>query len=160
MVSYKTVEAMLALTTFLILFLFNKNFRNAISQLVQLITRGAVDGVGYLSNVISEVVSKAKQGKKYKGKEVHHIVAQKDRRAASSRSILSKYKIGIESSYNKVSIRKTFHKHLHTNSYHTSVYLVLKSCRNRGRTKLDKKYYVIAGLVWIGVVLKTASKVV
>ena len=74
--------------------------------------------MGYISNVIADVISRAKRGTKYAGNEVHHIVAKSDYRAYQGRALLGRYSISVESSYNKVSIRKTLHKHLHNNEYH------------------------------------------
>ena len=124
-----------------------------------MLIQGVIDGVGYLSNVISETVSKAKKGRKYYGNEVHHIVAQSDYRAASTRMFIDQYGISTSSSYNLVTIKKTLHKHLHTNAYHAAVELVLRSCAYKKRSYSDKKYAIIAGLVLIGALLKAASKI-
>ena len=158
-ISLGTAVALIALTVFAFAYAFDRNFRNAVNQLFTMLIQGVIDGVGYLSNVISETVSKAKKGRKYYGNEVHHIVAQSDYRAASTRSFIGKYGISTSSSYNLVTIKKTLHKHLHTNAYHAAIELVLRSCAYKKRSYSDKKYAIIAGLVLIGALLKAASKI-
>ena len=158
-ISLGTAVVLIALTVFAFAYAFDRNFRNAVNQLFTMLIQGVIDGVGYLSNVISETVSKAKKGRKYYGNEVHHIVAQSDYRAASTRSFIGKYGISTSSSYNLVTIKKTLHKHLHTNAYHAAVELVLRSCAYKKRSYSDKKYAIIAGLVLIGALLKAASKI-
>jgi len=59
----------------------------------------------------------------YNGTEKHHIVAKKDYRAWISRKILEKYGIGIDSEKNLVSMKKGYHRVVHTNLY----YLLLNS---------------------------------
>ena len=158
-ISLGTAVALIALTVFAFAYAFDRNFRNAVNQLFTMLIQGVIDGVGYLSNVISETVSKAKKGRKYYGNEVHHIVAQSDYRAASTRLFIGQYGISTSSSYNLVTIKKTLHKHLHTNAYHAAVELVLRSCTYKKRSYSDKKYAIIAGLVLIGALLKAASKI-
>ena len=158
-ISFGTAAALIALTIFAFAYIFDRDFRNAVNQLFTMLVQGVIDGVGYLSNVISETASKAKKGQKYYGNEVHHIVAQSDYRAASTRSFIGKYGISTSSSYNLVTIKKTLHKHLHTNAYHAAVELVLRSCADKKRSYSDKKYAIIAGLVLIGALLKSTSKI-
>lgn len=158
-ISFGTAVALIALTVFMFSYLFDKNFRNGVNQLIVNLVQRTIDGIGYISNVIAETISKAKKGKKYSGNEVHHIVAQTDYRAGSSRALLSKYGISIGSSYNLVTIKKTLHKHLLTNAYHAAVYVILKSCESKVGSWTSKKYRIISGLVLMGVMLKSASRV-
>jgi RHS repeat-associated protein len=157
-ISFGTAVALIALTVFAFAYAFDRNFRNAINQLITMLVQGAIDGIGYLSNVISDIVQSARRSRKHSGNEVHHIVAQSDYRASSSRTLLRNYGISTGSSYNLVTIRKTLHKHLHTNAYHAAVYIVLKSMASKYGSWTTKKYRIIAGLVFIGVLLKGASK--
>ena len=156
-ISFGTAAALIALSVFTLAFIFDKNFRNAVIQLVTMIIEGVIDGIQYLANVISDCIDAAKKGKKHKGKEDHHIVAQSDYRADRSRKLLKNNDIETSSKYNIVSIKKTLHKHLHTNAYHAAVEIVLTSCAAQKKSKKDRKYALIAGLVFIGIVLKTAS---
>ena len=157
-ISFGTAVALIALTVFVFAYAFDKNFRNAINQLITMLVRGAIDGIGYLANVISDVIHSARRSRRYSGNEVHHIVAQSDYRASASRALLRNYGISTGSSYNLVTIRKTLHKHLHTNAYHAAVYIVLRSMAYKYGSWTNKKYCIIAGLVFIGVLLKGASK--
>ena len=157
-ISLGTAVALIALTVFAFAYAFDRNFRNAVNQLFAMLIQGVIDGIGYLSNVISEAVSDAKNGRKYNGLEVHHIVAQSDYRAASTRSFIGSYGISTSSSYNLVTIKKTLHKHLHTNAYHAAVYIVLRACAYTKRSYSDKKYAIIASLILIGALLRAASK--
>ena len=158
-ISLGTAVALIALTVFAFAYTFDRNFRNAVNQLFTMLIQGIIDGVGYLSNVISETVSKAKKGRKYYGNEVHHIVAQSDYRAATTRSFIGQYGITTSSLYNLVTIKKSLHKHLHSNAYHAAVELILRSCAYEKRSYSDKKYAIIAGLVLIGALLKAASNI-
>ena len=159
-VSFGTVAALIALSVFTWAYLFNRNFRNAVNQLITLVIQWSINGIGYLTNVISDVVSSAKRGRKYNSNEVHHIVAESDHRAASTREFIERYGVYVWDSYNLVTIKNTLHRHLHTNAYHAAVEIVLRSCASTKRSWKDKKYAIIAGLVLIGVLLKAASKVV
>ena len=157
-ISFGTAVVLIALTVFAFAYAFDRNFRNAINQLIYMLIQGIVNGIGYIANVISDCVASARKGRKYWGNEVHHIVAQSDYRAASTRGFISKYGISTSSPYNLVTIKKTLHKHLHTNAYHAAVEIVLRSCAAQKRSWTDKKYAIISGLVLIGVFLKAASR--
>ena len=75
------ILAIAAITTFLFLYATNPDFRDSINQLFYYLARGMIDGTTYITSVISENVKTAKRGRKYSGNELHHIVAQKDKRA-------------------------------------------------------------------------------
>lgn len=151
---------MVALAAFTFSYLIDPNFRNGINQLFTYLIKGCIDGVSYLTNIISEIVRSASKGRKYSGNELYHIVAQSDRRAIGSRNILSRYKIGINSSYNTVLIKKSLHKHIHTNSYHTAVYLILKSAEVKSGSWNTEKYRVISSLVFMNMLLRSANRLV
>ena len=136
---------------------FDSNFRNAINTLIVLIIKGAINGVGYLTNVISDVVRSANSSKKYNGNEVHHIVAESDRRASDSRKLIKKYGISVNSNWNLVTISKTLHKHLHTNAYHAAVYSVLNACQKTTSKKSEKKQRLKGGLILIASLLRATS---
>lgn len=53
--------------------------------------------------------------------EVHHIVAQTDRRATTARNILHKVHIGINSPENLVTLPTSFHRRLGSNAYYGGV---------------------------------------
>ncbi len=157
-VSWKTAAALVAVTGFALSYVLDRNFRNALNQLFAHLIQRAIEGIGYLTNVISETISRAKSARKYFGYEDHHIVAQSDRRAESTRVFIGQYGVYTWSSYNLVAIKKTLHVHLHTNAYFAAVELVLRSCAYTQSTRSNKKYAIIAGLVLIGALLKTASR--
>ena len=157
-ISLGTAIALMSFTVFTVAYLTNSNFRNGINQMFYYVAKSMVDGVGYIATVISEAVSNAKRGRKYSGYEDHHIVAQSDWRAELSRNILSRYKISVNSPYNKISMKKTLHKHLHSNAYHMAVYIVIKSLELKSGSFNTKKYRVISGLVFIGAILSAANR--
>jgi len=157
-ISLGTAVSLIALTSFAFAYVFDRKFRNAVNNFVAMLIQGVIDGVGYLSNVISETVSKAKNGRKYNGNEDHHIVAKDDYRADSTRQFIAEYGVYTYSPYNLVTIKKTLHKHLHTNAYHAAVELFLRSFAYTKRSYTDKNYAIISGLIFIGALLKSASK--
>lgn len=155
-------QAIAIIAVFVICFsyIFDKSFRNAVNQMIIMFIQGLVDGVGYIANVINEIITKAKRGRKYSGYELHHIVAQKDFRAKLSRNLLKKYGISTYIKENTVSIKKTLHKHIHTNSYHAAVYLILLSVSKSKGSWYQKRQKLLAVLVSIGVLLSMASSAV
>ena len=152
--------AIAVLGLFIVAYLTNPDFRNAINQLFSYLVNGMIDGVNYILNVISENVATAKNARKYSGNELHHIVAQNDSRAIPSQKILKRSNIGINSNYNTVLIKKTLHKHIHTSSYHVAVYLVLRSLEIKSGSSNTKKYRVISGLLYIKMLLRYANRLV
>ena len=155
-ISASSIAALFALFAFATLYATSTTFRNAVNSIINLLIKGVVTGVKTLVSTITLVVKIAKKSRKYKGNEVHHIVAKSDRRAAKSRAILKSNKISVNDKCNLVSVKKTFHKHLHRNTYHSSVYSVLKYA-NKG-TKSKRKARIQGCLVFIGYVLKGAGK--
>ena len=152
------VAAFAAIMIFATAYATNREFRNAINQVIGMMIDGAIAGIKSFAHAISKVVEKAKNAKKYSSNEKHHIVAVKDARADGSRRILKDVGLNTSSQYNIVSIRKTLHKHLHTNLYHDSVFDLLKSIQKTSKdVKLQKKR-IIAGLVFIGTVLTIVGK--
>ena len=152
--------AIAVLGLFIVAYLTNPDFRNAINQLFSYLVNGMIDGANYILNVISENVATAKNARKYFGNELHHIVAQNDSRAILSQKILKRSNIGINSNYNTVLIKKTLHKHIHTSSYHVAVYLVLRSLEIKSGSSNTKKYRVISGLLYIKMLLQYANRLV
>ena len=102
--------------------------------------------MGYLSNVLSEISRKAKSSKKYNGYEKHHIVAERDVRAQATRNLIKKYGISVYVSQNLVTIKKTLHKHLHTNSYHAAIYLILSATSKLKGSWYQKRAKILAVL--------------
>ena len=140
-------------------YLFDRNFREAVNSLITLIFQKAVDGVGYLIDVIKEIVRSAKNGKKYCGSEKHHIVAQTDFRAYQTRYLIKRYGIKTSDSVNIVSVKKTMHKHLHTNACFSAVDLFLRFCAAGKITWIERRYALITGIMFIGIMLKAASSI-
>ena len=159
-ISLSTLVAILALFTFTFLYFFDYKFRSLVNQLITSIIMLAVNGIGYLANVISDVIDKARKGRKYNNNEVHHIVAQADTRAFLTQKLLMDNGLTVQHPSNLVSIKNTLHRHLHTNAYIAAVDMVLRACAATKRTKNDRKYAIIAGLTMIGTFLKAASCIV
>ena len=109
--------------------LLNKSVQRAIKKVCEAIGNGIKNLCQSFVDIIDKAVSKAKTRTKLNKYEVHHIVAQKDRRAADSRKLLTKANIGINSSNNKVSIKYRLHKFIHTDSYHKNVYRLLSKAK-------------------------------
>ena len=71
---------------------------------------------------IDKSLSKVKNKLKYKDQtEVHHIVAQKARKARKSRIVLAKVNISIGSDDNLIPLKKILHKRLHNYFYYSMV---------------------------------------
>ena len=147
---------MVAIFSFAVIYATNSTFRNAVNEVISLLTKRVITSVTTLASVITSVVKVAKSSRKYNSNEKHHIVAQRDSRASKSRSILYSYGISVNDKCNLVSVRKTFHKHLHTNAYHNAVYSVLSGA-NKGKNKTIKKYKIQGTLMFIGFALKGAG---
>ena len=157
-------------------YIFNNDFRITVNRLVENYRKGVIagwtmvrltlywigakflDSIGYLSNVISDVVAKAKKGRRYSGYELHHIVAQRAAAAEISRNIIKKYGLDVWHPCNLVNIKKTLHKCLHTNAYHAAVTLVLLSMVSNEYTYTNKKIAILTGLMFIGIMLRSASE--
>ncbi len=159
-ISLGTAIALIGFTVFTVAYLTIPNFRDSINRMFYYVAKAMVDGTAYIANVISEAVRSAKKGRRYSGYELHHIVAKNDYRAASSRKIFSRYGISVNSPYNLISLKKTLHKRVHTNSYHAAVYLVIKSMESKSGSYTTKKYNVISGLIFISVILSAANRFV
>lgn len=81
-----------------------------------------------------EVKNKKKNG------DDHHIVAQRDSRAAVSRAIINSVGIDTNSQDNLVNIDKRYHQVIHTTAYHAAVTIMLVSSFVRGKaTDSEKK---------------------
>ena len=152
-ISFGTFVAFVAIATFSLAYIFDSGFRKAVNSFFKDVFNGLVCGIGYLTNVMSEVMQRASRSWR---NDVHHIVARTDARAARSRNILCKLGISINSKYNLVTINKGLHARLHTNSYHAAVTLILEYCKRRHPEA--EKNAVIAGLVMIAIILKSASR--
>lgn len=150
--------ALVACVAFLYLYLFDARFRDAINQLIYSICMMIANGLRYLSNVITDAIAKARSSRRYRGTEDHHIVAQSDRRAKNSRTMIQGYLIFTWHPVNIVTISKTLHKHLHTNAYFAAIDLCVASVYYMNTTWSDKRMRLIALLLTISVILKTASQ--
>ena len=157
-ISLGSVIALLCLTVFIVAYYTNPDFRNGVNDMFYYVARSMVDGTRYIATVISDAIASAKKGRRYWGNELHHIVAKSDYRASSSRRILSRYKISVNSSYNLVSLKKTLHRHVHTNSYHAAVYIVIRSLEGKSGSYNTKKNRVIGALIFISAVLSAANR--
>lgn len=157
-ISAGTVAAIVAVFSFAFLYATNSTFRNAIKSIVSLLVNKTITAVKTFVTAITSVVKVARVSRKYNSNEKHHIVAKSDRRASNSRKILNKYGISVNDKCNLVSIRKTLHKHLHTNAYHNSIYSVLRGA-DKGNSKTTRKYKIQGCLMFLGYVLKGAGNI-
>lgn len=81
--------------------------------------------------------------------EVHHIVARGDHRALPSRCIMETCGISIEDPMNKVRMKKSYHKVLHTNTYYailnTTMIIAYEVAGREGVEKTLEIYQSILG---------------
>lgn len=112
---------------------------------------------GIVINVITDVVERVKSRRRYSSRQLHHIVAQRDQRAAYTRIILARNDLHVWSVYNLVLIENSLHRYLHTNAYFAGVGIHLRQCEAKKRTKTERRYAVIAGLLTIGSAWRAAS---
>ena len=134
-----TLVAIMMLFIFTFAYFCNYNFRNKVNQFIISAIMLPIDSVGYLVNVISDVIYKSKRSRKYNNNELHHIVAQSDSRAYWTQKLLKDNGLTVWHPSNLVSIKNTLHRHLHTNAYFAAVDMFLRSCAFTKRTRDEKK---------------------
>ncbi len=80
---------------------------------------------------------------KYDKTEVHHIIAQKDKRHEKPRNALKDtFKESIDCVENKVSVKYILHKHMHTNVYYTTTNeLFASSIENKNKNEF---FFILA----------------
>ena len=93
-------------------------------------------------------------------REVHHIVAQTDRRAEYSRKVINSYLIFVWHPVNLVTISKTLHKHLHTNAYFAAVDLCMAFIKFTTGGFVDTRLRIMAMLLTIAAILKVSSQAI
>ena len=147
-ISYGAIIAVVAT----LLYLVDPNIREAVNQTVYLILFTAPSTVFNAVKRVAQSISDARKKPKTKQTHEHHIVAQKDRRAATSRSYLSKVGLTTSHQANKVHLNKNFHQHLHTNAYHSGVESLVKTGYNKGG-----KSGVLASLIIMNAILKISN---
>ena len=152
--------ALLIVAVIGLLYLLCPPFKKAIDDLIASLYLLISEFIGYLTNVISEAVAKAKRSRQYRGTEVHHIVAQTDRRAKYSRQVINSYLIFVWHPVNLVTISKTLHKHLHTNAYFAAVDLCMASIKFTAGGFTDTRLRIMAMLLTIAAILKVASQAI
>ena len=149
-----------ALFTFTFIYFFDYRFRKLVNEFITsaiMLAINAINTIGYLSNVISDVIDKARRSRKYNEYQLHHIVAQNEPRAAWTKEFIEKYGITVWHPTNLVLVKNTLHRHLHTNAYYAAVDMVLRAYANN---KSDKKNAIISGLHLIGTILRLANMLV
>lgn len=77
----------------------------------------------------------ARAKKKLTGTEIHHIVAKGAYKATEARKVLNSVGISVESSLNKIPLKKGLHKRLHTNMYYKVVNEMVIKCYNMSNKK-------------------------
>lgn len=137
-----------------LLYLVDPNIRNAVNQTVYLILFTAPSTVFNAVKRVAQSISDARKKPKTKQTNNHHIVAQADRRAATSRSYLSKVGLTTSHKTNIVTLNKNFHQHLHTNAYHSGVESLVKTGYNKGG-----KSGVLASLIIMNAILKISNSI-
>lgn len=111
-----------------------------------------------VGNLVDQSFARVKSRPKYKSKkELHHIVAQNAKKAQSSRDILRKVNISVNSSENLVSIKTGLHRRLHTNLYYSSVNSIMSKAYNKKYSYNTNKNRVKAALRTIKTWLKLKS---
>ena len=108
--------------------LSDPGFQRALADAIKSIGNGVKDLSDSVVKAINTALDKAKSKRRDNRYEKHHIVARcsSNRDADKSRELLRRVGIGINSSYNLVSIKYNLHRHLHTKAYYTAVYRFLK----------------------------------
>ena len=156
-ISVGTAIVLLITGVFIIKYIFDRDFRNGVNSFITSVLTGAIYGIRYLSNVLSDIIEAARKARNYRGYEDHHIVAQNDSRAYYTKTLIEKYGVHTYDTWNIVSIRTTFHRHLHTNAYFAAVDMIIRSSVYSKIGYYEKKYAIIGCLVFIGGILKTLS---
>ncbi len=126
----------------------DKHFKDMVASLSLVIYQ-------ILNNLILDSVASVKND--YRETQDHHIVAENDTRAADSKKILDNVNLSVNDKSNIVTISRSLHEVLHTNMYHTVVYLVLKAFTTQGNATKDE---VFKGLALLRIVLLTANNAV
>lgn len=88
----------------------------------------------------------ARAKKKLTGTEIHHIVAKGAYKATEARKVLNSVGISVESSLNKIPLKKGLHKRLHTNMYYKIVNEMVIKCYNMSNIKQRQKSNVLGVL--------------
>lgn len=127
-----------------------RNFIKAISNIVE----------GYLKNVISEIIEKAKNSKIDSGQyDEHHIVSKGAVNAFFGRLILGAVGINTEDWINKVVINHKLHAYVNSNAYNWSVSIYLGEIYDK---TVDGNYYgrVYNGLLLLKIIFAAASEMI
>lgn len=87
------------------------------------------------------------------GADWHHIVAQADPRAKPARDVFDDFGISCHDNDNLVLLRRSFHQHLNTNSYHTHVNAVVTTAYSERsvRDRLDQLRLEITSYSYTGI---------
>ena len=76
-----------------------------------------------IKETVSKAIAKIKIAKKYRSPtESHHIAAKQSKKAAEARAILEEiFPDGVENPLNKVDLKTSVHRRVHTNLYYATV---------------------------------------
>ena len=121
--------------------LTNRDFQRGLEQLVGIVGSAISSAINSLTNAISKAAAKAINEWKTNKTERHHIVAQRDVRAAPARYILSQVNISVHNSRNLVYLPYRLHRHLHSGAYHYSVNTFMRVSFNPVRYKSYSRKY-------------------
>ena len=88
----------------------------------------------------------AKATRKYNTTETHHIVAKGATKATAARNALHGIGLSVESSRNKIELKKGLHKRLHTNSYYAITNTIVDKCYKMSPNKIKREKNVRGAL--------------
>ena len=120
-------------------------------------TKKAMNDITYaLSLALANAICSTKPRKnKY---EYHHIVAKAAKAALPARTIVNRLLAkGVENKKNKVYIKYSLHRHLHTKIYYSSVNAVVQNADKAGKSKNAKKQNVEYSLNFLKTILTIIS---
>ena len=101
---------------------------NSFSTLIRVVGTVAMSAVVSLKQAINEASKKAQNRKPNSKREIHHIIPQKKKDAKTAYDIwVTKCRLSINDSRNKVSISYNLHKHLHTTAYCNAINSLVSS---------------------------------
>ena len=101
---------------------------NSFSTLIRVVGTVAMSAVVSLKQAINEASKKAQNRKPNSKREIHHIIPQKKKDTKTAYDIwVTKCRLSINDSRNKVSISYNLHKHLHTTAYCNAINSLVSS---------------------------------
>ena len=119
----------------------NKDFQKGLTDILSTVGSAIYTPIKNLTNTISKAAATAINEWRTNKTERHHIVAQRDVRAAPARYVLSQVNISVHNSSNLVYLPYRLHRHLHSGAYHYSVNTFMRVSFNPVRYKSYSRKY-------------------